>query len=284
MELIFNELSLKPPIDSEHAANLAVEKLIATYSKAKPQGFQKIRFHQTFETIALAEGYTFLDWLNGTTNRTLKNLLLAAKVYPFIDEEDEQAEEEYVRHRYFFENDFIEKTEPQGLAAALIYQTLAISLDTDAYWQTSRELPVLIEYEAQRGLSIINHVSHICTADSLEDTHIQDFIGRITVPVLITCDVPADQKAIHLRDDHGKDTLDRFAKRLIKSEYVISVINSLPFNPKATQLIHKTHPDGKVELVLHWEDKGYGLVLKTTGRNIHETKAIAKILEQKYDE
>ena len=107
MELIFNELSLKPSVDNAQIANTLVEKLIKTYAQAKSKGFRKIRFHQVFEDIALLEGYTFLDWLNHTTNRNFKDLLLGARVYPFISEGDDWAEDEYFKRRYFFENDFM---------------------------------------------------------------------------------------------------------------------------------------------------------------------------------
>lgn len=283
MELIFNELSLQPTASDPHSAQLLVEKIAQTYSKAKSQGFQKIRFHEVFEQIALTEGYTFSDWLNTTSNRTLKDLLLAAKVYPFINEKDEWAETEYLKQRYFFENEFIERTEPQGLAAAIIYQTLSLSLLNHEYWQRV-ELPVSVSGEYLEGILIAKRVFNVCETTSFENAVIQEFIGKITSPTLIATEIAPDQKTLHLRDDHGKDKLERFGKRLLQSQYVLSVINSLPFNPKATNLIRKTYPDGKIELVLYWEDKGYGLVIQTTGRNIHETNAIAEILVEDYDD
>lgn len=282
MELIFNELSLKPSIDSAHSAQLLVEKLIQSYSKAKTKGFNKIRFHQVFEQITLAEGYTFSDWLTHTTNRTLKDLLLSAKVYPFINESDEWAENEYLKRRYFFENNFIERTEPQGLAAAIIYQTLAVSLGAHEFWQKV-ELPVIVSEESGEVEYITQFVFNVCEAGSLDHSTIEDFIGKITEPVLVETEVSAAQKPMRLREDHGKDKLEKFGKRLLNCPFVISIINSLPFNPKATGLIRKTYPDGKIEMVLYWEDKGYGLIIQTTGRNIHETNAIAEILITEFD-
>ena len=280
MELIFNELSLQPLIKNEHTANWLVENLIKTYSQAKSRGFKKIRFHEVFEEIVLFEGYTFSDWLNNTTNRTLKDLLLAAKVYPFIIEEDDWAENEYLERRYFFENEFIEKTEPQGLAAAIIYETLSISLATHDYWKQHHLQVVVTGGNLDISLTKVNNV---CEVTDFESSTIQNFIGRISTPVLISSVLAFNQKEIHLRDDHGKDKLDKFGKKLLQSEYVLCVINSLPFNPKVTNLIRKTYADGKIELVLYWEDKGYGLVIQTTGRNIHETNSIAKILAEEYD-
>ena len=45
----------------------------------------------------------------------------------------------------------------------------------------------------------------------------------------------------------------------------------------------KAPSDGKIEIVLHWEDKGIGMIIQTTGRNYNETVAIAEILKEKFD-
>jgi len=37
-----------------------------------------------------------------------------------------------------------------------------------------------------------------------------------------------------------------------------------------------------IDIVLWWEDAGYSMRVKTTGRNIAETREIAKILKEKY--
>lgn len=49
MELIFNELSLQPQVDSVHAVNVLIENLVKTYARSKSQGFDKIRFHQVLK-------------------------------------------------------------------------------------------------------------------------------------------------------------------------------------------------------------------------------------------
>ena len=37
-----------------------------------------------------------------------------------------------------------------------------------------------------------------------------------------------------------------------------------------------------IEIVLPWTDKGYGIVVKTTGRTIRETQKIAQIIEEEF--
>ncbi|MFV0501437.1 MAG: hypothetical protein ACK5MH_07620 [Bacteroidales bacterium] len=60
------------------------------------------------------------------------------------------------------------------------------------------------------------------------------------------------------------------------------MINSLPFNSACKNFIRKTYPDGKIEIVLTKTDKGLGIIIQTTGRNIRETNRIAEILEEEY--
>jgi hypothetical protein len=73
-----------------------------------------------------------------------------------------------------------------------------------------------------------------------------------------------------------------WAKRLIHSPYVEGIINSISFNSKATNPIHNIYDDGRVELVLTKTDEGYGMVVKTTGRDKKETEEIAHILKERY--
>jgi len=91
-----------------------------------------------------------------------------------------------------------------------------------------------------------------------------------------------NEKPIKLRDDHGKDILFAFAKRLVNSPFIKEIINSLPFNPKQTNPIKKCSENGQIEIVLTYTDAGYGLVVQTTGKNKNEAEIIAKILKNKY--
>lgn len=97
-------------------------------------------------------------------------------------------------------------------------------------------------------------------------------------------DTPPERKPISLRDDHGKDILKAFAEKIRRSPYVKGIINSLPFNSRRTKPILDTHPNGIVEFVLTWEDKGYGLCIQTTGRNLAETNSIALHLEKEFSQ
>jgi len=95
-------------------------------------------------------------------------------------------------------------------------------------------------------------------------------------------DTSPQKKSIHLRDDHGKDILLDFSKKLCNSPFVKHIINSLPFNPKRKEPILNSQPNGIVDFVLTWTDPGYGVCIQTTGRNLIETNTIALHLQEKY--
>ena len=131
------------------------------------------------------------------------------------------------------------------------------------------------------GLSIYEKaVRNICT-----EGHVDIHISQLQLneePELIETDLQVEDKRISLRHDHGMDVLTEFSKRLIRCPYVIEVVNSLPFNPSERKFIRKIRDDGLIEIVLPWTDQKYGVVVKTTGRNIRETKRIGEIIKERY--
>lgn len=96
-------------------------------------------------------------------------------------------------------------------------------------------------------------------------------------------DTLPEKKKIKLSDDHhGNDTLLTFSKKLCQSPYVVEIVNSLPFNPHSKTVIRKVHDNGLIEFILTWTDAGFGVCIKTTGRNQAETNTIALHLEEKF--
>lgn len=104
----------------------------------------------------------------------------------------------------------------------------------------------------------------------------------ITLSLIPKDETDPERKTINLRDDHGKDILQAFAEKIRHSPYVKKIINSLPFNPKRTNPIRRTYPDGIIEFVLIRTDRGLGLCIQTTGRNLAETNSIALHLAKEY--
>ncbi|MBI4946247.1 MAG: hypothetical protein HY840_07585 [Bacteroidetes bacterium] len=282
MEVIYNELSSQPLSGNKTLANHRIALLIECYKTAHQNGFNKIRFSKQFHEIEIAGGYTLQQWLNETTQRNHKDLILGARTYPFINEEDTWAEDEYILNNFYFENEKhkISKTECLGLAAAHIYDTLSISFTGHSAW-INNSLSIIKSNGANNSTANID-ITNIFSSACFDKKEIKDFIERISQPVLVPSPLQPNQKSIHLRDDHGKDVLDSFAKRIRNSPYVNEIINSLPYNNRAINFIRRAYPNGLVEIVLYWTDMGLGMVIQTTGRNKRETEEIARLLEREY--
>lgn len=281
MELIYNELSELPLAANEQIASEKIVNFLNTFKAAQSAGFKKIRFSKYIQDIQLAPNYSLRNWVESTDQRNLKNLLLSIIVRPFIKNEDVWAEDEYIINTYFFEdkNNSIAKIQCDGLAAASIYDTLAISFSGTPIWEQNL---ITILKVAEDNSTITINVNNIFSVACFKLDQIKTFVEAIGQIVLIASDIDPKKKPIHLRDDHGKDDLEAFAKKILKSKYLIGVINSLPFNNKATKFIRRIYPNGLIEIVLYWDDRGIGMVLQSTGGNLRETKEIAKTIEEEY--
>ena len=162
------------------------------------------------------------------------------------------------------------------MAWAYLRQGLSISFPTHAVWHKTE---IQLEKRSEAGNEVVS-VAHASQAGNLK-VH-RPWLETLRTPQLVTTDVPPDQKQIALRHDHGRDTLLDFARRLIRSPYVVGVVNSLPFNPAAGNFIRRVYPDGMIEVVLVWTDAGLGLAVQTTGRNLRETQEIGARLRAEF--
>ncbi|VEN73417.1 conserved hypothetical protein [Candidatus Desulfarcum epimagneticum] len=272
-DLIFNELSVKPLCETKAGAFERVKDFVATFKAANKFHFNKIRFEDAFDEIFLAPAYTLNDFCND--HRTMGTLLRGLSRYPFIDD-DSVEEKRYIENAFFIQMDG-KKWETYGLAAAYLYSTIGIGYLSAPRW---REMAHTLEIQGEEKRA----VTVLCVAepDHFKTVAFREWLDENTEIELVECDISPANKKIVLRDDHGKDTLLKFARKIVKSPYVIGVINSIPFNPHEKKIIRKLSPAGNIEIVLPDTDQGLGMALKTTGRNLRETKAIAEIIRNKY--
>lgn len=130
-----------------------------------------------------------------------------------------------------------------------------------------------------------------------DDLIIESEIGRIYQKAyedkkeveLIETDLNADDKPANLADHGSKDLLTKFWKKIRKSPYIESCVCSIEYCSTCRKLVNKKYSNGELDIVLHrglsqyGSDAGYAMKIKTTGRNLKETEAIADILEKEYD-
>lgn len=105
---------------------------------------------------------------------------------------------------------------------------------------------------------------------------------KVELPPL--CDLDPAQKKIHYRDDHGREILEEFSRRLVRCKYIEGVINSIPWSPHSEEFILGTRADGVVYICLHWYDEGYGLALQTTARGVRQTLLVADLIKKEFDQ
>jgi hypothetical protein len=276
MEAMFNELSIMPAAD-KYTAQSKLVLFAETVNRARKEGFKHIRSHYDTNQIELAKGYTLFDWLNDrSVRRDYRDYMYGMIVLPFIKEDDEEIEKQYVEASYYFEDKSagISKTKCLGLASAYLCETLSIRLTISPVWEQYK-LPVIIEKEAQ---TLLENVYNISSTVSFVP-EIIDFIARAKAPALIETAIAPDKKSIHLSHHHGIKELRTLCNQLKNCPYVEEMQST---NWGGNKFIREVYKTGIVEIVLFRTEKRYALSVKTTGRNLRETKAIAEILAERY--
>lgn len=272
-DMVFNELSIEPPAKDKTEGYARIAKFIETFKCGRQYGFNRVRFEDSFDQILLYPEYTLNNFCN--EQRTLGILLRGLARYPFIDDDSEE-------EKRYIENCFVilkngERLLSYGLAAAYLYTTLGIGFASDAFWEDFQHL-----LEIQGDDRKTATVYCVSTPDHFKNAAIEQWLESSRKIELVKCPLSTHDKHISLRDDHGKDILMQFSKKIVQSPYVVRIVNSLPFNPAERKFLKHIRANGIIEIVLTDTDRGLGLVVKTTGRNARETKRIAQILQEKY--
>lgn len=285
MDLIFNELSIYPLAENKTSGFERVKHFLKTFKRSKDFNYNKIRFdvlkgEDVLSKVLVTNEYTLADYrrffLQDKENRRYGDLLMGLPKRPFIDENSEE-ENLYIQTSFRL-NKNGEIIDPYGLSAAYLYSTLGIGFCSESFWGSYKyELIIIKETECKEDVFCVSKPEHFSNNDLI------DFIENKIPIQLIESNIKPQNKTISLRDDHGKDKLFHFAKKIAQSPFVESVINSIPYNPCNKNFIKDIFPNGNIEIVLTDTDRGLGMVVKTTGRNLRETKAIADILKTKYE-
>lgn len=256
-ETFFNELSLKQTLSRDVLDNIKSAR-VALRSK-------DITVCRVSHEIVgqLKEGLLSIP---GVPKGTITNFFYSFFHAPYEkpDAPDEK-ETEFLSHNYSYDGE-----NAIGLGWADTYQTLSFSLLTADRWN----VPVL---QVTKDGSIVD-VHNVCTATHVETA--SDWLMQFEKPE--DCRIPPQDKHFHVKDDHGKDELRAFWNKISKCPYVKECINSIPFNSSERDFIRRVYPDGRIEIVLTWEDKGYGMVIQTTGKGEYQTKKIADMLKRQY--
>jgi len=278
MELLFNELSINPLSENQYTANEKMKIFSEAVAVARKNGFRNIRSHYAAYQIELSENYNLHDWLNDKgTSEIYRNNLYGMIIQPFINEDDEEIETEYLESEYLFEDEpcGIVKTECLGLASAYLYETPAISFASLSVWD-NKILQIIIK---KNEVLSTGDVLNVSKKESFVENVITTFIENQVEMVLEKTTIEPDNKKYHFSPHHGTKELTDFWKKLKHCPYVIET-RSTDWGGK--RFIRKIEKTGMLEIVLTDSERQYALRVQTTGKNFRETKAIAEILKEEY--
>lgn len=143
MDLIFNELSVRPlAIDKTEGFN-RVTGFLETFKRASEKNYNKIRFDVPNEVsdilsdVSITDDQTLADYRNilfkDYSNRRYGQLLMGLPKRPFIDENTEE-ENRYIQNSFTLLKDGI-NVEPFGLAVAYLYSTASIGFCSESFWE-----------------------------------------------------------------------------------------------------------------------------------------------------
>lgn len=262
-EVFFNELCLK----NDFKDYSIIENLKKCYLRLKSENFSVCRIDYELKENLL----NYLNGIPGVSRKTITDFFYSFFREPFekSDMTDEEIEK-FLGHKIFFNNE-----QAIGLTWAYCFDTLAISLLTNSKWDCSN----LFANDWADSNKDVN-VHHASTEKNIDE--LQLWIESLKECRLLKTSISPKDKKCNLRDDHGKDELQKFWNKIKNCEYIEKCINSLPYNSDCHRFIKSVKQKGIIELVLNWTDKGFGMVVQTTGRSIRESLKIADIISERY--
>lgn len=261
MELYFNELSIQ-------GRNFSVDNLLQLL---KIREFIR-SFDITVCRTSCEDSNRIVNFLINNKNNDSRARDLMSGLLSFLQPPYEGSQLTDEKEDFFLQGEWqYDGKQCVGLAWVVVFETFAVS-----YFAPEWDKDILQVVCEQKMFS----VSNFCNGEHC--SHLSHQLENSQKIELVPSEIAPEDKEISLRDDHGKDILERFSKRVNRNEYVVGVINSLPYKEWEKNFIHNVMPNGIIELVLTHTDKGLGIVVQTTGRNMRETEAIAKILEERY--
>lgn len=282
----FNELSTQPLCTSEANAEQRVRDFLIMLKEVRRHtGITKVRHDGYLTTIQLTDTLTLQDYINSHTTDVAVRALLGIFIEPHIDTEDNVSFQAYCDTKTEVTLGEGMCVPAEGFNAAYCQNTFCVGFESCATWQkdffdlvvTSNGKHSSVSWACISSARVYNTEGEDVRRKSAFDEWLQ---ARNVE--LVESTLRPEQKPSDVEGDHGQNLLKEHAKMLNNHPYVEGALTSLQFKPHSREYILKIYDDGLLDIVLWWEDAGYSMRVKTTGRNAAETKEIAKILREKY--
>lgn len=281
VEPCFNELTMIPYCSTEDEVEQRVDSFISTLNTLKQHGIKRVRYENGFSDIILKEGLSLEDYCNQAATGKRKNnrdFLYSFLKKPYLNEGEESVFNKYDDCVFLSEQD--ESINCLGLYVAFIMNSFAVGFENGIF-KDNKNL------NCHLCLTKNNQIFHarvVCMTrpEHLFDEEIIEILSnQDDLPVDKTI-IPDEKKKIHISKHHGIKECLTHARELISSKYVTEILNSIDFDRSEKQYIHKITEPNLLEIRLYWTKGGYGLCVATTGKDIIQTKWIAKNLDKKF--
>ena len=282
----FNELSMQPLCTSETDADQRVRNFLRMLRDVrKHTPITKVRHEGDMTTIMLTDSVTLQDYLNAHTTDPAVRALLGIFTQPQIDMNDEISAQSYFDTVTSVKTDADNAVPADGFNAAYCQNTFCVGFESCPTWQNDFFDLIVTSNGKSKEVNWVCISSPLTYSNEKEHAHrkqaFDKWLQDRNIKLVKTSLLP-EQKQKNVGGDHGQHELKEHAKILNQNPYVEGALTSLPFHPNSRDYILKVSDDGMVDIVLWWEDAGYSMRVKTTGRNAAETREIAKILKENY--
>lgn len=270
----FNELSFEK-ISALDKQTL-FENYVRTIKALKNKGFDAIRYEHGVSSL-ISDGWSVFQLQGDSRTRDLFRIILSSARNPYISSSEVADEKKNCSLGDYEVNVDGEWIHGDGFSAAHVLDTVVVSLDSHPKWH---ERTYSLRTSADEN--VVGVVLNTYSDQSVDADEISRHVENRTPVELTESRILPEAKKYHFRKDHGMDLLIALWNRLMNCPYVVSAINSLEFNPTGQNFIEKCFEDGKINIRITDSDAGYGMVIQTTGSDLRSTKAIAKIIAEKY--
>lgn len=287
MEAYFNELSCYPLCESKECARERAYKFASLLSETNKRGFNVVRCHDRGpEQILLCYNYSIVDFCHENI-RGSKEILLLSMLHPPYFEPDSEEEKAYIENSFSVSviNDLKqeERKSVYGLSAAYLHNSIGQNLCSCDFWEQNKEYVIHSTNDA--GKEKVYKVLSFSFPEDYEISEYKQWQAKTQPCNFCDCGLNPTQKQCKLSSDHhGNNVLKKFAKEsLFILPYIESVVTSLPYTPNSKTFVKKLHYDTyRIEIVLTWTKKGYGMLIQTTARNDVELIQIGNKLEERF--
>ena len=282
----FNELSMRPLCASEGEAEQRVlHFLLMLREVRKHTNITKVRHSGDMTTIRLTPSLTLQDYLNAHTTQPAVIALLGIFTHPQVDMDDDISLQSYfdTEAEVIIGDDVVAPAD--GFNAAYCQNTFCVGFESCSTWQNDFFNLAVTSNGKKNNVNWVCISSPLAFSSEKEYEHrkpaVDQWLQERNVELVESAMSP-EQKPANVEGDHGQRELRDHAKLLNRHPYVEGVLTSLQFRRHSRDYIFKIYDDGLLDIVLWWEDAGYSMRVKTTGRNVAETREIAKILRDKF--